>query len=264
MKINMNMTMKTMSALIALLLCVGCQSITSIIDEISGANDVNVSALVIGVENGYAGKCTGSLRDIETMESVLTKAKVKNVIYLADAAATLDNVTNAMLRVLQSDVAIIFYSGHGGWRNAIDSDELDGKDEFLCLYDKPLVDNEIWKLLQTSNGRVVTIFDCCHSETMFRTSMTFSQYDDSKQPNLMKATGKQVNLLCMSACADNKYSYGTNNGGQFTQSINFNYRPYLTYAQLWKWVVNDPYLIDRETVKKTVIGQNFENMRAFK
>lgn len=70
---------------------------------------------------------------------------------------------------MKSDFTVVFYSGHGGQDVVGDASEADGKDEFMCLYDKPLYDNDIWKLLQKAK-RAVLICDCCHSKTMFRTS----------------------------------------------------------------------------------------------
>lgn len=53
--------------------------------------------------------------------------------------------------------------------------ETDGRDEFICCYDTGVIDNRIWDIVCKAKGRVFFIFDCCHSETMFRApGITFS------------------------------------------------------------------------------------------
>lgn len=117
-----------------------------------------------------------------------------------------------------SDLFIFYFSGHGmSSPSSTDTTEADGKDEYILAYDGAISDNEIWSAVSKSKGRVVLMFDCCHSQTMFKAPMTFS-----RQRCAMSATHNAagpVNMICWSGCEDSKLSYGTSSGGYLTRAI---------------------------------------------
>jgi hypothetical protein len=91
-------------------------------------------------------------------------------ILLTDAQATRANITSALQRVAREarpdDVFVFFYSGHGGQsdRPSQDRQELDGIDEYLAVYDGPILDDELGRLVDAIRART-TLFalDACFS-----------------------------------------------------------------------------------------------------
>jgi hypothetical protein len=90
-------------------------------------------------------------------------------IILTDGQATVANIRSGMQRMASQigpdDVFVFFYSGHGGQTpGATDSREIDGSNEFLQVYDGPLVDDELGTLFDGIRGRLSLIaLDACHS-----------------------------------------------------------------------------------------------------
>lgn len=221
-----------------------------------------VSILVVGEEKSkFAGNCPGSEKDARGMAS-LFKDYSQDITVLLNENATVDNVKNELAKIIKSDLAILYYSGHGGSKRFIDTgpDEDDGKDEFLCLYDDYLKDNEIWNITSKSNGRVFEIFDCCHSQTMFRIPGFVPK--ELAMPRGFEGT--PVNLLVWSGCPDNTYSYGSSAGGQFTNTILKYFNPSDTYDGLWRKISSDINLKKYEKVQKTILGSFPEENKIFK
>lgn len=224
-------------------------------------NNQVVSAVVIGMENsGKYGPCPGAEFDAKNVNRILKDAGcLVNLLINADRNTAL----SAMSQVVQSDLAIIYYSGHGGSQRFSDTgpDETDGKDEFLCMNDGLIRDNEIWNIICQAKGRVFLVFDCCHSETMFRSAgFTMDVISDAVLP--LNADGP-IGMICWSGCADNTYSYGSSAGGELTNCIRRHLRKDSTYASLWNAISKDAILRQHEIVKKHVIGISFEDNRIF-
>lgn len=201
-----------------------------------------VKLLAIGMEHSASyGDCpgakAGATKLFKKIKPCCSYAKL-----LIDAEATKAAVISEMQKVCDSDLAIIVYAGHGGQKSGHQY-ETDGKDEFLGLYDKPLVDNEIWQIISKAKGRVFTIFDCCHSETMFR---GFEKINFERDEN--------VDLLCWSGCADSEVSYGMPGSGGFLTRYILKYAgPFTTYKSAWKKISNNKVLKKQEIVKQTIL-----------
>lgn len=234
----------------------GCDFLESLVDNKPSASSTT-SAVVIGVENGYAGSCPGSLKDTDSMKELLSKY-TKDITVLKDKQATSKNVVDAISKVVKNDFAIIYYSGHGGSAYTGNPEEADKTDEFLCCYDTSLIDDKIWELICKSKGRVFLIFDCCHSETMYRSpGMTFG-----KAVYRMSASSRSTtpNMLCWSGCPDDSYSYGSAYGGYFTLALIDACSSAKTYDEVWNKVSNDKNLKSAQKVKMTKIG-NFDTLK---
>jgi hypothetical protein len=87
-----------------------------------------------------------------------------------DAQATRANIVQALRRlasqVRPEDTFVFFYSGHGGQSEvpSPDSRELDGVDEFLAVYDGPLTDDELGRLVSEVHARTtLAAIDACHA-----------------------------------------------------------------------------------------------------
>ena len=225
-----------------------------------GSGTGKASVVVVGVENGFAGKCDGALKDAADMTETL-RPYSSNLITLKDKQATASAVISAMEKAVQSDLAIIYFSGHGGSQPSTDAFETDGRDEFICCYDTGVIDNRIWDIVCKAKGRVFFVFDCCHSETMFRSpGIKFSK----KTNNAFKA-GTQPKMLCWSGCPDGSYSYGSASGGEFTTAIRKYATKDRTYSQVWKKISSDEGLRLHQTVMSTKLGDfDVDNIKIFR
>jgi len=116
--------------------------------------------------------------------------------------------------------------------------ETDGRDEYICCYDEGVLDNDIWNIVSSAKGRVFLIFDCCHSQTMFR-SPGIRLTGAAKSG--LKARSS-VGMLCWSGCQDNSYSYGSSSGGEFTIALRKYAADTLTYDEVWKKISSDERL----------------------
>lgn len=76
-------------ALICLLAFAGCIDTVTPETPVVQPSRGKVSAVVVGVENGYAGKCTGSLYDADRMAQTLKGYVTTNsLVLLKDKSAT--------------------------------------------------------------------------------------------------------------------------------------------------------------------------------
>lgn len=223
--------------------------------------NMDIAVVVVGMEHSkFAGNCPGAEKDASSMAD-LFRQYTSNIKVFLNGTATISNIKNALKDAVKSDLTIFYYSGHGGSERFADtgSEEVDGKDEFLCPYDGYLRDNDLWEITSKAKGRVFEIFDCCHSETMFRTSgiqmrnIPFARSIDSSNPN----------ILVWSGCPDNTYSYGSAEGGQFTNTFLKYYSKSISYADLWKRIKSDSNLAKYESVQKTIIGEFPETKQIF-
>lgn len=143
-----------------------------------GAAKPKGSSLHIGLNRvdpthyvGWKGElvaCENDARDMETIakgqgfatQSLLTKA--------ATSTALLDAIEKAAKGLVEDDFFLLTYSGHGGQINDVNNDELDGLDETWVLYDRELVDDELYAMWSRFRPgvRVFVLSDSCHSGTM--------------------------------------------------------------------------------------------------
>ena len=259
-------------------------------------NDTRVKLLSIGVaESKIAGRCAGADKDAKEMfEEVSSLVSPVYSRLLISEEATAANVSREMAAVCSdTDLAVIFYAGHGGSQkikyNA--PEELDGKDEYILLHDTYMLDDQIWNIVSKAECRVFFIFDCCHSETMFRfagnivniaeknqikkflkniwyklvsifspQNSIFAGWKSKREAKkreaiLLNQQPAFSELLCWSACADDKVSLGNSSGGLFTLTL-LSYLEHccaLTYEAFWNKVSVDARLASRETCKSTLL-----------
>lgn len=224
-------------------------------------------AVVIGMENSrFAGSCPGAKYDSDRMFSLIKKY-TQNTILLQDSNATRENVRHAISTSIEksnSGLFILYYSGHGGSSPFPDTgiEEDDGKDEYLCLYDNYFRDNEIWALISKAKGRIFCVFDCCHSRSIFRnTNLTLTQVMPLSQ-TWWEDGG--VSMQCWSGCPDDTYSYGSEYGGQMTNTILKYFKGSLTYDEIWNLVEKDSTLKMFEEVQRTKMGRDFGASKVFR
>ncbi len=165
-----------------------------------GYSQVTKKALLVGVgkyPEGGRWKNLSSANDIRYLREALQKQGFdeKNIVVLADAQATKDNILSALRNLEKQSTAddIIFFhfSGHGQQiqDDKANPDETDGYDEALIPYDakaafdpvtykgeKHLRDDELQPILANirrnigQKGSLVVSLDACHSGTATRSN----------------------------------------------------------------------------------------------
>ena len=138
-------------------------------------SDGKVTYLCVGMETSRRfGECPGCEKDAKTMTSIFKDGLGYSGITLFSEEATKAKVVSLLrdgvAKTPEDGLFIFSYSGHGG-QEALGGKEPDGsdsEDEYLCLYDTYMLDDEIWGIVSECKGRVFLYFDCCHSATMYR------------------------------------------------------------------------------------------------
>lgn len=215
-------------------------------------------ALIVGVADGkVGGPCPGSDVDAHTFETICAVSDI-NATKLINEQATVKRVKAELQQLCETyDTVVFYYSGHGGQTPSINPYapfEGDGLDEFLCLYDKAMLDNDIWAIISKAKGRVICIFDCCHSETMYRAPMfvdkiefgapMFTEFNDANNPG---------GIFVLAGSPEAAYSYGSATGGQLTNAIKKHFYK-KTYAELFELLENDKQLRRYQKPMCTVIN----------
>ena len=192
----------------------------------------DTSCVVVGMERSSKyGKCPGAKNDSNRMASLL--AKHGKVRLLQDAQANTAMFRDALEEACKKELCILHYSGHGG---------LQGSHEFLCLNNGPFWDHQIWDIVSKAKGRVVLIFDCCHSGHMYRSSGIDDLPEDRDIDirhgfEFKLLMGPIVlsgnNILVWSGCPKESFSYGDESGGVLTNGILSAYSPSKSYDKVW-------------------------------
>ena len=204
-------------------------------------------AVIVGMESSKWGSCPGSDKDSAVMLGLVSQY-TDNIVKMNNRQGTVSAVRKALeeqiAKVPEDGLFIFTYSGHGGQYNKSSSakDETDGKDEFLCLYDGALIDNDLWTIMNQCKGRVVCIYDCCHSGTMYRLPHEAEEGDEVEdripleRPFFAKFENVRagINMLVISGCGEETVSWGDSvNGGVLTSAMKKNFNKCLNYREWW-------------------------------
>lgn len=245
----------------------GSETVTTIDNTSASVKTTETYAVVIGMENSrFAGPCPGAKLDSDRMCSLISKY-AKRTTLLQDSNATHARVKAAIEDAVSKSangLFILYYSGHGGSEPFPDTgiEETDGSDEYLCLYDAFMRDNEVWSLISKCKGRVFIITDSCHSQSQFR-SRKFLLLPPLGFDHTINET-HSFSMLCWSGCPDSDYSYGSSTGGQFTNTLLKYFSSSYTYQELWDKIKVDKTLRAYENPQSTVIGGGFYNNLIFR
>lgn len=235
------------------------------IETIVNPRTSGVTYVCIGMEvSARFGTCTGCRLDSSRMNSFLSGKFGYSGILLQSEQATRDTVVDSISKAVASTpengLFILYYSGHGGqeqlsgW-NTEEPEGADSADEYLCLYDTYLLDDDIWKLITPCKGRVFLIFDACHSQTMFRSiagdiakerglavpleDKMVKSSGIRLRPRAVALEANSFKMLCWSGCLEKEYSYGSSVGGVMTNAILRRWSSGITYLGLWSLVQSD-------------------------
>ena len=249
--------------------------------EVSGNAKTNapVSYLCVGMEESKRfGSCPGCRLDATRMDALLREKFGYGGSLLISEKATKSAVVEKLKAGIGSTPAnglfLFCYSGHGGqeYLGGKEPDGADRQDEYLCLYDTHMLDDEIWEIVSKCKGRVFLYFDACHSATMYRSvkeivtkvptqeeiqkgvpldecvgtalSVRSDEMVSSKGftfhperfvgAQAMGADGSStLRMLCWSGCKEAQYSYGGGTGGVMTSCLMQNWKKGISYSLLW-------------------------------
>lgn len=115
------------------------------------------------------------VRDALAMEKVAAAAGFRPG-RLHDEKATAAGVLGALQELAgdssPGDLVFVTYSGHGSQAGDPEGDEEEALDETLVLYDRQLLDDELWVAWSSfpAGSRIVLLVDSCHSGTVARLS----------------------------------------------------------------------------------------------
>ena len=235
------------------------------------AKSPTTSVVIVGVESSKVfGSCPGARHDAQEMQKLMSQY-TDDVTILLDDCATKRAVAAAFRRAVKNELCIFCYSGHGGNQALPDTgkEEADGKDEFLCLYDGPFLDNSVWKIISEGQGRVVMFLDCCHSSDMFRVqnpfAVGFGSVDTARTAGrTLHVVDDKVSALVWAGCHESTVSWGSSSGGKFTNTLLKYYNPELSYDDLWAKVSVDRNLLNCQIPYRVIIGNPFGGNKVFR
>lgn len=172
-----------------------------------------------------------------TSQSLLTKD--------ATSANVIAALTNAAKNLASGDILFLTYSGHGGQVKDTNGDEDDRQDETWVLYDRQLVDDELYNLYSKFKAgvRIIVLSDSCHSGTVTKAlppELTGGPARRFMPPPIGKVVYKankklydaiqndtpaaetikvKATVLLISGCQDNQESLDGARNGLFTEKL---------------------------------------------
>jgi hypothetical protein len=202
---------------------------------------------------GWDGKlvaCEADARDMQAITSARGFTSSMLLTRNATAAAVTAGIRGAAGKLDTGDLFVLTYSGHGGQVRDPSGEELDWEDETWVLWDRQLLDDELYALWAAFKPgvRILVLSDSCHSGTVARdmfygaspanaaTSDRFKfiprdvqdrtytahrdEYD-ALQQTFAKGDKAAVEaaVVLMSGCQDSQYSRDGDRNGLFTQRL---------------------------------------------
>src|SRR5262245_45984568 len=123
---------------------------------------------------GWDGKLNACEADAKDMAAIANANGFSKTTVLLTREATSIKFINEMLslakKLKSGDLLLLTYSGHGGQIPDALGDEDDKMDETWCLFDRQLIDDEVYRLLAkfAPGVRIFALSDSCHSGTVMR------------------------------------------------------------------------------------------------
>ena len=216
-----------------------------------GLNSVDPAAY-----NGWSGDLAACEFDANDMQMICQAAGLTTTSLLtstATAEAVLGAVDKASAELVAGDLFVMSYAGHGGQIPDENSDEPDDLDETWVLYDRQVIDDELYqRWAQFADGvRIVVISDSCHSGSIVRAQLNsggpglsvltdvftggrFMPNVDNTRDNVARKAlydrirsatppeGEQAlkaRVLLLSGCQDNQTSADGEHNGLFTGTL---------------------------------------------
>jgi metacaspase-1 len=204
--------------------------------------------------DGWNGELFACEADAAVYKSFAEKAGFKSITTLLTKDATsvhvLKHLHDAAKKLKSGDLMLLTYSGHGGSIIDGNGDEKDGFDETWCLYDRQLIDDEIFDAFSKfeEGVRILVFSDSCHSGTISRAvppknegpvnpetyvrsrlaptnvlMRTYnkhkSEYDKIQQQPLAGAEDIKAYVIQFGACQDDEEAMEVWGNGMFTAKV---------------------------------------------
>jgi hypothetical protein len=201
---------------------------------------------------GWDGQLTACEADARDMLAITT-ARGFNSSTLLTREATAAAVTSAMERAAAEldtgDIFVATYSGHGGQVPDVSGDEPDGRDETWALFDRQLIDDELyasWGKFKPG-VRILLLSDSCHSGSVARDAYYANSPANEMYSNRFKFIPRAIedrtyaanqrlydrlqaetagdreavgaSVLLLSGCQDNQTSRDGDRNGLFTEKL---------------------------------------------
>jgi hypothetical protein len=120
---------------------------------------------------GWDGKLAACEFDAKDMQTLADKRGYKSTLLLtkdATSARVIEAISAAARELKAGDQLLLTYSGHGGQLPDTNGDEPDGLDETWALFDRQLVDDELYALWSKfrKGVSILMLSDSCHSGTV--------------------------------------------------------------------------------------------------
>lgn len=228
-------------------------------------------AMCVGI-NKYpnpANCLRGCVPDALGFTKYLKEKKGFMVETILDEHATLEKITSALRKNIglcePGDVFVWTSSSHGSQVPDRNGDEIDGRDEVICMYNGNLTDDVIRSILNTAKPGVGLVFvsDSCFSGTTSRAMVNTHEGVHYKKPRFIEpwdakfcATAhtlplhkrmfrspvaeEQMNEILISGCSDKQYSADAYFNGSYYGALTYhlldilnNATIDLTYNQLY-------------------------------
>jgi hypothetical protein len=201
---------------------------------------------------GWDGELKACEFDARDMEALARGRGFATKVLLTEectAEAVTSSIREASRLLKSGDMFLLTYSGHGGQVPDTNNDEKDSgrQDETWVLWDRQLIDDELWDLWKgfKRGVRILVLSDSCHSGTVTRVMPAFpatgpmprirmlpprqaakvyrrnaTLYDEI-QRSVPAGEQARVNatVLLISGCQDNQYSLDGDRNGLFTETM---------------------------------------------
>jgi hypothetical protein len=215
-----------------------------------GLNRVDAAAY-----GGWSGDLTACEFDANDMRAICEASGLEPTTLLtaeATSDAVLAALDSAAATLRDGDLFVVTYAGHGGQMADTDEEETDGKDETWVLYDRQVLDDELYaRWTRFAAGvRIVVVSDSCHSGSVVRAQLEaglanpllqdvyaggrFMPRTDNERDNearkalydgVRAATPGEgevelaTRVLLLSGCQDNQTSSDGDSNGLFTGTL---------------------------------------------
>jgi hypothetical protein len=124
-------------------------------------------------DSGLLNACENDARDMADLARSAGFSGTTLLTEKATSSAVLAQLSSAAATLQSGDILFLSYSGHGGQVGDVTGDEDDALDETWCLFDRQLLDDELYAMWAKFRPgvRIVVFSDSCHSGSVTKALM---------------------------------------------------------------------------------------------
>lgn len=145
-------------------------------------------------DNGELFNCVNDANSMESLAKAVGFTTTKLIDNQATSSKIITEINSAANSLRNGDIYLITYSGHGAQIPDNLGEESDNFNETWCLYDRQLIDNELFSLWSrfSSGVRIFVTSDSCHSGTILRMVMKELKSQENSRDILNKNGDKTI------------------------------------------------------------------------